>query len=89
MPLVLAGNQARIVSELVAFGGPVEWETVAREIWRDEGDRAVLRQNWDRNMSALRSRLKAADIRPDLIRADGKGKVELILLPGDRVEDRG
>lgn len=88
-PLLLAGNPARILNELVAFGGPVEWELVAQQIWREEPDRVVLRQNWDRNLSALRSRLKAAGVRPDLVRSDGKGKVELVLLPQDRVEDRG
>lgn len=88
-PLVLVGNQARMVSELVAFGAPVEWELVAQQIWTGERDRAVLRQNWDRNLSGLRSRLKAAGVRPDLVLSDGKGKVELLLLPDDQVEDRG
>ncbi|MEN0068344.1 MAG: hypothetical protein AAGA48_39860 [Myxococcota bacterium] len=84
---VLTGIAARIISELVAMGGgPVEWGVVAGEIWIQDDDR-LLRQNWDRNMRHLRSRLRSVGIRDDLVRPDGKGNTELFLLPGDEVVD--
>ena len=85
---VLKGLPARIVSELVAFGGPTSWETVAGEIWRDLDDRHALRRKWDVNLSRLRAKLREARVRPDLVRADGSGHFELVLNPGDTVEDR-
>jgi hypothetical protein len=78
---------ARIVSELATIGRLVSWEAVAREIWGDETDRAIMRQNWDRNLRRLRAQLREAGIRPDLVRPDGKGNVELYLLPQDTVID--
>ncbi|MCB9761833.1 MAG: hypothetical protein H6739_18530 [Alphaproteobacteria bacterium] len=84
----LNGQMARIVSELVAFAGPVSWETVSREIWKDVEDRHQLRRKWDIGVSRLRARLKEVRVRPDLVRADGTGNVELVLYPGDKVEDR-
>lgn len=84
---VLTGIAARIVSELVAMGGgPVGWEVVAREIWV-HGDERLLRQNWDRNMRHLRSRMRSVGLRDDLVRPDGKGNTELFLLPGDEIVD--
>lgn len=84
---VLSGLLARIVSELVTIGKLVSWEAVAREIWGDESDRNVMRQNWDRNMRRLRAHLREAGVRADLVRPDGRGNVELYLLPQDRVVD--
>jgi hypothetical protein len=86
-PAVLSGLLARIVSELVTIGKLVSWEAVAREIWGDESDRNVMRQNWDRNMRRLRAHLREAEIRADLVRPDGRGNVEIYLLPQDRVVD--
>jgi len=86
--VALGGIPARIVSELVAFGGPTSWDVIAGEIWRDLSDRHQLRRKWDVNLSRLRSKLRKARVRTDLIRADGTGKFELLLHPGDRVEDR-
>ena len=86
-PAVLSGLLARIVSELVTIGKLVSWEAVAREIWGDESDRNVMRQNWDRNMRRLRAHLREAEVRADLVRPDGRGNVELYLLPQDRVVD--
>jgi len=86
--LALSGLAARLVSEIVAFDGPVSWEVLARELWPDEDDVHLLRHKLDVTLSRLRSRLRDAQIRPDLIRSDGFGKVELFLLDGDRVEDR-
>lgn len=86
-PVLLSGIQARIVSELVALGGPAPWETVAGEIWRDEGTRHHLRRRWDVNLNRLRSKLEQHRIRPDLVHSDGTGRVELVLHPQDEVED--
>lgn len=84
---VIAGLLARIVSELATINRLVSWEAVAREIWGDESDRGIMRQNWDRNLRRLRAQLREAGIRPDLVRPDGKGNVELYLLPQDTVVD--
>ena len=86
-PAVLSGLLARIVSELVTIGKLVGWEAVAREIWGDESDRNVMRQNWDRNMRRLRAHLREGGVRADLVRPDGRGNVEIYLLPQDRVVD--
>lgn len=86
--LALSGLAARLVSEVVAFDGPVGWEVLARELWPEEDDLHLLRHKLDVTLSRLRARLREARIRPDLIRSDGFGKVELFLLDGDRVEDQ-
>lgn len=85
---VLGGLPARVLSELVALGGPASWEVVAREVWPEVRDRASLRRRWDINLARLRSKLRDVRIRADLIRADGRGNVEITLHPNDRVEDR-
>ncbi len=86
-PVRLAGVQARILSELVAMGGTAPWEVVAREVWPDGEDTAVLRKRWDIQLSRLRGRLREAGARPELIRAVGTGQVELDLRPDDVVLD--
>ncbi len=86
--LALSGLAARLVSEIVALDGPVSWEVLAKELWPDEDDVHLLRHKLDVTLSRLRSRLREAQVRPDLVRSDGFGKVELFLLDGDRVEDR-
>lgn len=83
--VVITGVPARILSEMVSFGAPVSWEVVAAEVWRGETDRQALRQNWDRNLRTLRAKLRAGGLREDLVRPDGKGNVELYLLPDDIV----
>lgn len=87
-PLVLPGVQARIVSELIALAGPAPWAVVAREIWPDEPDDIALRKRWDVALARLRQRLRAERVRPNLVRASGDGLIELVLAPGDTVEDR-
>ena len=87
-PLALNGLAARIVSEVVAFDGPVPWEVLARELWPGEDDRNLLRRKLDVNLSRLRKKLREANIRPDLVRSDGFGHVELFLHDGDAVDDR-
>ena len=76
------------MSEVVAFDGPVPWEVLAKELWPGEDDRNLLRRKLDVNLSRLRKKLRDARIRPDLVRSDGFGHVELFLHDGDRVEDR-
>lgn len=87
-PLVLSGLAARLVSEVVAFGRPVPWEVLARELWPDEDDPHLLRHKLDVNLFRLRARLREAGVRPDLVRSDGFGHVELFPHEGDEVEDR-
>ncbi len=87
-PLVLSGVAARLVSEVVVFGRPVPWEVLARELWPDEDDPHLLRHKLDVNLSRLRARLREGGVRPDVIRSDGFGHVELFLRDGDEVEDR-
>ena len=87
-PLVLGGTQARVVSELVALGGPAAWRIVADLIWPDEDDADVLRSRFDVTISRLRRKLKECRIRTDLVHTDGSGQIELLLYPGDHVDDR-
>ena len=84
-PVVISGVPAHILSELASYEAPAGWEIVAAEVWKGESRPHVLRQNWDRNLRTLRAKLRAADLREDLVRPDGKGNVELFLLPGDEV----
>ena len=86
--LALSGLAARLISEVVAFDGPVAWEVLGGELWPDEDDPHLLRHKLDVTLSRLRSRLRDAKVRPDLVRSDGFGKVELFLLDGDVVENR-
>lgn len=87
-PVALSGQLARVLSELVALGGPAPWEVVARELWPDETDAFLLRKKWDVVLGRLRARLREGRIRADLVHAAGTGQVELLLRPGDRVDDR-
>ncbi|MCO4764417.1 MAG: hypothetical protein KC502_23095 [Myxococcales bacterium] len=86
--LALDGISARIVSELVAVGGPASWQVIAQEIWRHEDDRGQLRRKWDVNLARLRRKLRVAGVRDDLLRSGGTGQVELLLYDGDQVDDR-
>ena len=88
-PLTISGNGARIISELVAFGAPVEWQTLAAEIWSGETSEHRLRRKLDQTLLRMRRKLVSGRIRPDLVRNDGSGKMELVLVRGDVVEDRG
>lgn len=83
----IGGTGARILSELVAHGGPTHWEILAREIWPDEVEALPLRHRWDVALGRLRARLRNAGIR-ELVRADGTGQLALELFDGDTVEDR-
>ncbi|MBL9104778.1 MAG: hypothetical protein JNL82_27790 [Myxococcales bacterium] len=84
---VLTGKPANLVSELVRFGKPVPWDTLAREVWGADGERALLRKSFDSTMRRLRGQLQELDLRDDLVRLDGSGNVELVLHAGDQVFD--
>ena len=84
----VAGIQAQLVSELATLGCPVGWEPLARELWRDGSESAVLRPRLDVTLGRLRRRLQRAGVRANLVRMDGAGNIELFLYPGDQVDDR-
>lgn len=86
--VIIGGVGARLLSELVAIGGPVAWEVVARELWRDEANLAELRHRWDVALGRLRARLRKEGVRDDLLRSDGAGQLQLVLNDGDHVDDR-
>ena len=82
--LVLSGLPAKLVSELAEIGHPVGWEVVAAELWPGL-DAHLLRRRWDKSLAKLRTKLRAAGIRPDLVRSSG-GQVSLVILDGDCLE---
>ncbi|MEL6345269.1 MAG: hypothetical protein AAFV53_19340 [Myxococcota bacterium] len=85
--LRLVGAQARMVSELVLFGRPAPWHIIAGEVWPAVHNTHTRRRRWDVSLSRLRQRMRAARVRTDLIRADGKGNYELVLHPHDTLID--
>lgn len=89
--LVLGGVQARIVSELVALGGPTHWTVLAGLLWPQDArvdDPDTLRSRFDVTLSRLRRKLRDARVRTDLVHTDGAGQVELLVYPHDVVDDR-
>lgn len=86
--VIFGGVGGRIFSELMAFSGPVNWDVIAREVWGDSGDIVDLRHRWDVALGRLRAKLREADLRSDLIRADGRGQVQLVLHKDDQVVER-
>lgn len=86
-PVVLNGVPARLVSELVALGGPTSWQVVAELVWPAALDRDQLRRRLDLALFRLRAKLREGGVRPDLVRPDGGGRLELLLGPEDRLED--
>jgi hypothetical protein len=87
--IVLAGQLARVVSELVSVRQPMAWEELARPHWPHLDDRDALRRRWDGLLGRLRERLRDAGVRADLVASTRIGLVELVLRDGDVVEDRG
>lgn len=93
--LHLTGISAKILSEVGAFGAPVGWATMAAELWPEDvanlaagGQReARVRAKWDVNLGRLRKKLEAGGVRPDLVRSDGNGNVEMVLAKGDVLRD--
>lgn len=86
--LVLGGLQARIVSELVALGGPAHWTVLAGLLWPRDPEPETMRSRFDVALSRLRRKLRDAHVRTDLVHTDGAGQVELLLYPHDVVQDR-
>ncbi len=83
--VLISGLQARTLSLLAEYGGPVHWELVARELWRNVDDAMQLRRRWDRVLWALRRRLRAEGLRSDLV-LTSQGQVELALADHDTLE---
>ncbi len=84
--VVITGRGARLISELACTGCAMSWEDLAALLW-DESRREVVRRRWDMLLLRLRQKLRQHGIRPDLVRADGSGLVELVLGPGDELID--
>lgn len=82
------GLPARILTELALMNVPARWDALAHEFWPDKTNMTLLRQRWDAGMARLRRRLREERVRPDLIRSDGSGNVEICLTPHDRVDDQ-
>lgn len=83
--VIIDGLRARLLSELVTFGCPTAWQQIAGRMWPGEVDELRLRRRWDRIRQRLRDQLRDAQIREDLVRTDGHGNFELLLMPGDKV----
>lgn len=84
---VIGGLGARILSELVACDGPVNWRVLYGEIWGDGAPEHRGRQKLDAALVRVRRKLESARLPRDLVQADGSGQTELVLREGDRVED--
>jgi hypothetical protein len=87
-PCLLRGGPARLVAELLALGGPVRWETLARSLWTDDADASTLRHRLDITVAKARRLLADAGLRRDLITAHRNGWLELVIYPGDVADDR-
>lgn len=85
---VIAGQGARLVSELIATGVPLTWREAAHLLWTDDADEHALRNRLDAVVRRLRRKLAEYQIRDDLVSPDGTGHLELRLQPGDTVDDR-
>lgn len=83
--VTLDGLPARIIGELVAFAVPTPWLLLARELWPDDEDAALLRRRLDVALARLRKRLREVGVRADLVRADGVGNYELFLARDDSI----
>lgn len=86
--VVLDGLVARIVSDLAVAGVPMNWQVMAKDLWRSEPDLNALRRNWDSALARLRRKLREGGVRVDLVRSDHGGNFELLLKRQDRVEDQ-
>ena len=87
-PTTISGVNASILSALSGYPGPVGWDVIAREVWRDDCDVVELRHRWDVSLGRLRAKLRAAGLRGDLLRASGSGQLQLVLYDGDQVVEQ-
>lgn len=85
---VLTGLPARLMAELLAFGGPVDWRMLARALWGAGEPDTVLRNRLDVTLAKLRRLLRASGVQRELVVAHRTGLIELLLYPGDKIEDR-
>lgn len=88
-PCVLNGLPARLVAELLALGGPVRWQALAQLLWGSATDAQALRHRLDTTLLKTRRLLTAAAVRRDLVTSHRNGWIELLVYPGDLVDDRG
>ena len=85
--LRLVGTPARLLTELALMNAPSPWRAVAREVWPATHSDHRLRTRFDNCLMRLRRSLRTHGVRPDLVKADGKGSYELFLHPTDQVID--
>jgi predicted ATPase len=85
--VVIAGNAARIVTELAQMDAPAPWSLLARAVW-GEVDEVSLRRRWDTTLWRLRARLREEGVRSSLLHTDRRGNVELVLTSADVIDDR-
>ncbi len=81
------GLAARALTELAEIKAPVAWSEFARILWQAPADSAT-RHRWDQLLVRIRTKLRAAGLRGDLVRANRSGLVELVLGPNDKVRMR-
>lgn len=86
---VITGKPAQLMAELLSYGGPIEWRTLAQAVWGKGEQDQVLRNRLDVTLAKLRRMLKVIGLRRDLVLAHKNGLLELVLYPGDKTEDRG
>jgi hypothetical protein len=86
-PVLFSGKQARLISELVAVGTAMSWQSLASELWPDEPESLRLRSRLDVVLSRIRRNLRARGVRADLLRMDGAGQIELVVYEHDTIED--
>lgn len=86
--VILAGLQARLISELVATRQPIGWHALVQELWPQLAeDSHGQRRRLDMTLLRLRRRLEAEGIRTDLVAALGTGLLELSLRADDQLVD--
>lgn len=85
--ITIGGIGAQLFSELATINGPVNWEIIARILWRDAAEPSELRRRWDVALNRLRARLREGGVRPSLLRSDGAGQVQLVLNEADEIVD--
>jgi len=89
-PLDIAGKPAEVIVELAAYNDiPVHWQLIARAIWKDTEDKALLQGRWSQATRVIRLRLEEHGVRPDLVSKKGKGNWQLVLTPNDQLIDNG
>lgn len=86
-PLPLAGLAAELLRVLARSGDPLHWESLCARLWRVR-DQAAWRQRLDALRKDLRSRLRAAGLRDDVVWSS-VGYYRLNLHPSDALVGDG